>query len=137
MPIAQWAVDYVGLPFLQHGRDRNGIDCWGLVCLVYAEHFSKDLPSLIDGYDDTKYQNRGEINRLFNDEVRNWREINSGCEQPGDVVVLKVGGVAMHVGLVIGSGNMLHIEQGINCAVERYDSIRWKHRLHGFYRHEA
>lgn len=30
----QWWNEYVGLPFADKGRTREGCDCWGLVRLV-------------------------------------------------------------------------------------------------------
>jgi cell wall-associated NlpC family hydrolase len=31
--IPAWAADYVGIPFREHGRSRDGADCWGLYWL--------------------------------------------------------------------------------------------------------
>jgi len=50
MDVPAWIADYVGLPFKAHGRERNGVDCWGLVRLVLAERFRLALPSYAGGY---------------------------------------------------------------------------------------
>ena len=35
MPVPIWAGHYIGLPFRDHGRDRSGLDCWGLIATVW------------------------------------------------------------------------------------------------------
>lgn len=41
-----WATKYVGLPYCLGGRERDGVDCWGLVRLVYREERGVLLPDL-------------------------------------------------------------------------------------------
>ncbi len=47
MPVPLWAGRYIGLPFMTHGRDRSGLDCWGLARLVMAEQLGRALPSYV------------------------------------------------------------------------------------------
>lgn len=41
-----WAARYVGIPYVPGGRDAHGLDCWGLLCLVYQEQLGVALPAL-------------------------------------------------------------------------------------------
>ncbi|NMW23861.1 C40 family peptidase, partial [Rhodanobacter denitrificans] len=50
--VPAWAGPYVGIPYRTHGRDRAGVDCWGLVRLVMAEVFGAELPDYGDTYRD-------------------------------------------------------------------------------------
>lgn len=135
MAVPIWAGHYIGLPFQDHGRDRSGLDCWGLVRLVIAEQFNIALPSHIHEYQRTTQVDK--ISQLIDREAKKWRVIAAGHEACGDVIVLRVRGRPMHVGLVMGDQQMLHIELGINSVLERYGSSRWAERIYGFYRYKG
>lgn len=134
MPIPIWAGKYIGLPFKEHGRDRAGLDCWGLVRLVQLEQFDRALPTYATHYRKTT-DVRG-IGDLIKDQITRWTPVDAGDEQAGDIIILRMHGAPMHVGLVLGFRRMLHVEQGISAAIERYDGLRWKDSIHGFYRYD-
>ena len=133
--VAEWAADYVGLPFKEHGRDRGGTDCFGIVRLVLAEQFGVELPAYVDGYAST--EDAEDIARIIRGELAPWREIPAGEERPGDVVLIRMLNHPMHVGVVVAKGWMLHIEEGIDACLDRYDGARWRRRIVGIYRHET
>jgi cell wall-associated NlpC family hydrolase len=132
--IPAWAADYIGLPFREHGRDHSGADCWGLVVLVAAERFGARLPSYVAGYASTR--DADDIGRLVRGQMDLWHEVARGQERPGDVVLMRLMNQPMHVGVVVASGWMLHIEQGIDACLERYDGAKWNRRLIGIYRYQ-
>ena len=135
MPVPIWAGRYIGLPFLARGRDRRGLDCWGLVRLALAEQFALQLPCFAKDY--AHATDSEKIATVARGEIPRWRAIAPGDEALGDVIVLRLRGVPMHVGLVIGDGQMLHIEASINSAIERYTGLRWRDRVEGFYRYRT
>lgn len=135
MPVPIWAGRYIGLSFEARGRDRRGLDCWGLVRLVLAEQCGIAVPCHAKSY--AHATDAARIGAIVSDEIPRWRAIAPGDEELGDVVVLRMRGTPMHVGLVIGDGQMLHIETGINSAIERYTNLRWRERVEGFYRYRT
>ncbi|MDY0009750.1 MAG: NlpC/P60 family protein [Bdellovibrionales bacterium] len=135
MPVPIWAGHYIGLPFRDHGRDRSGLDCWGLVRLVMAEQFAIALPSLCTEYENTLALD--DISNVIRGQIPAWDHIPTGQEACGDVIVLRLHGLPLHVGIVLGDCHMLHVEARIDSAIERYDQSRWKDRIYGFYRRRA
>lgn len=135
MSIPIWVGHYIGLPFKEHGRDRSGIDCWGLVRLVMGEQFGVSLPSYATHYDSTTREDQ--LAPLIEEERKWWIPVEAGKEQLGDVVVLRMRGQPIHVGLVIETGRMLHAEVGIGSVLDSYKSARWHLRVTGFYRYGA
>ena len=131
--VPNWAADYVGLPFRAHGRDWDGVDCWGLVRLVLADQFGTRLPSYAGGY--ASVEDAEDIGRLIRGEMGPWREVAPGEVQAGDVVLMRLLNQPMHVGVVVATNWMLHIEDGIDACLERYDGQRWCQRVMGIYRH--
>lgn len=67
---------YLGLPFKMLGRDREGLDDWGMVRLFLAEQFGIALPSC----NHTSGPNQEDIDV-------SWTEIQDPA--PGDLLLLK------------------------------------------------
>ena len=134
--LAAWAGQYIGLRFSEHGRIRqDGVDCWGLARLIWQEQFGLAVPSYVDAYESTLAEDQ--LGRLVRGELGPWRPVAGGQEQPGDGVLIRMRGQPMHVAVVAGGGRMVHVEQGIDSVLEVYGDRRWRHRVLGFYRHEA
>lgn len=134
MPVPIWAARYIGLPFLDHGRDRAGLDCWGLVRLAVGEQFNISLPAFLGEYKTSI--DTASIAALVEREALLWMPVRPSEERLGDVIVLRLKGQPVHVGLVLGDMQMLHVEQGVDSAIEKYSSPRWKDRIYRFYRYE-
>jgi|APTNR8051073442_1049403.scaffolds.fasta_scaffold33004_2 cell wall-associated NlpC family hydrolase len=142
-----WTGQYIGIPFLDLGRDRAGCDCWGLVRLVLAEQAGIELPSLATCYGSEA--NPAGVGNVV-EAARNsedWWPIDAGAERPFDVV--EMSGAAripgsgwmfgpLHVGVVVTSGWLLHVERGTAAVLARYrehQSIR--RRVLGFWRYQG
>jgi len=142
-----WVAGYIGIPFLDLGRDRHGCDCWGLVRLVLAEQAGLELPSLATSY--RSEANAAGVGDVVEAERRSgaWQRINVGEEQPFDLVEMsgaaRVAGSGwvfgpLHVGVVVTSGWLLHVERGTAAVLARYrEDQAIRRRVLGFWRHTA
>ena len=126
-------MDYIGIPFKDHGRTRDGADCWGLVRIWQKEQRGIDLPSYDDQYESVKKYNQ--LCATVEYEAENWTPVTPGDEKLGDVIVIRMRGIPVHVGIVLGGGKFLHVYEGIDSVIESYVSTRWIDKITGFYRH--
>lgn len=122
---------YVGLPWLEHGRTRDGVDCWGPVVLAYREILGIDLPL----FDTISPDDPAAKAATVAAELPEWRLV--GTPRPLDVALLAQGGRPVHVGLYSGPRGILHIEQGGTSWIEALDKVLQRYRLCGLYRHRA
>lgn len=131
-----WTADYMGIPFVDHGRDRTGCDCYGLSRLILLEQFAipaAALPLLLVGYVDT--QDRAEIARMINVHLPLLDFGPVFHPRPGDVVLIRNGGSACHLGVMVTRNLVLHTEAS---AGPRFDDIHRPHispRVEGIYRY--
>ena len=123
---------YVGIPFKDHGRGPDGVDCWGLVRMVYRNHLDVDLPEYAGDY--VSAHEAREVAALVAGERLGWTPVPIGRERPMDVVLLRVMGHPTHVGVVVEPGVFLHCLRGMDTVLESYRSAAWRKRLEGFYR---
>jgi len=125
--IAKWAGDYVGVPYLAKGRSMAGLDCLGLLYLIYADHYGVRLPN----YDHYTHENNRSIEAVFLNNIGEWTPTES--RQAGALVMLSIGGYTTHLGVCIGDNRFIHAMQGCDVAIDSLDSFRWKDRIEGVY----
>lgn len=127
---------YVGLPYRDQGRDRAGVDCYGLLRLVYAEMAGLVLPSYSDEYVTTE---DGEaLQALIAGRLEPWREVASGAVRPLDALLMRYGREESHIGVVVRRGLVLHTGLHVGASrIESYTSMKLRRRVSRFLRHEA
>jgi hypothetical protein len=125
-----WWNDYISLKYLKKGRDKDGIDCWGLVKLIYKEQYNIDLPSFSDEYE---AEQQTKIEQLIALGKEGWEKVDTPTI--GDVALLRVNGLFMHVGVVVSPNQFIHVSEHTDTTIERFDTGIWKHRVEGFYRY--
>lgn len=123
--------EFVGLPYRDHGRERDGVDCYGLVRLVLRELRGIELPIYSDEY--ANGDDIGGIAALVRAGLpRDWVPI----ERPEAFALVVFRGRPTHVGLCVDDGRFLHSDRpGVTSRVERLDSPLWAPRIEGYYRH--
>ena len=128
-----WWNDYITIPYKKMGRDKDGLDCWGLVRMIYKDQFDIDLPSYVDQYnaDDT----HNTLAELIAISKESWTKTDNPVI--GDVLLLRAEGSLSHVGVVISPTHFIHVIEDINVTIERYDQGKWKNRLEGAYRYDS
>lgn len=130
---AGWVTPYVGIPFLDGGRDRAGCDCWGLVRLVFAEVLGIELPT----YGEISARDLARVTRTIRDHsaLAPWLPV-AGDARPFDVLVMA--GRPQHVGVMVDARHVLHVEAATAAVIvpaARSPQVRWR-RL-SLHRHEA
>ena len=125
-----WHNKYMKIPFVEKGRDENGCDCWGLVCLIYKNELGIKLKSRSEDYSDTN--NVETVNGTINNERMEWEDVTK--PDMFDVVILSMRGLPMHVGLMVDGKHMIHCQRGVGTCFERLDTLRWKNKVVGYSR---
>lgn len=128
--------DFVGLPFSARGRDRSGVDCWGLVCLVFAGCRGIELPGYDDRYTSLSNAELADRALIIEEEASRWQRVLSPFDvERYDCALFSRHGRPAHIGVVVRHGVMLHIEQGATSVVESYLDPKWQPRFIGHYRY--
>ncbi|HYN39463.1 MAG TPA: NlpC/P60 family protein [Rhodospirillales bacterium] len=139
-----WAGAYVGIPYRDHGFDRSGCDCWGLVRLVYRARARIELPSYAGDYaDETDSEGVAACVEAAR-ASETWRRIDP---PPRTFDVAEMFSVLrsrrgwsyppLHVGVVVGNGWLIHTELATGARLVRADDRALGKRIAGFWRHRS
>ncbi|MGH6937920.1 host specificity factor TipJ family phage tail protein [Hypericibacter sp.] len=126
-----WVAGYIGIPFVELGRDREGCDCWGLQRLVFNGRLGIELPSRDTEYRGARRRDIAANAALIKAHIdEDWQKVaekpdDGNCPLDGirlyDLLLIKKYGEPAHVGMVVARGQMLHIEQGVDSCVVEFD----------------
>jgi len=123
----------IGVPYRNKGRDLLGADCWGLLRLFYINELGVFLPSYDEHYEDAydKQSTESAIENFSQD----WNKVD--VPMYGDAIKLRLAGHPCHVGVYLQNSEFLHTQNGHDSCIDRLDSVKWKNRIEGFYRHKS
>ena len=130
--IPKWTTKYLGLEYKERGRDINGVDCLGIVILIYKNEFGIELPDYINDYHHTTTKDRHLMSKSVHKNKDNWIKIDKPEEQ--SIIILNVAGYPVHMGVVLDDKFMIHTISGKNTTIERFTSFKWNKRIDGFYK---
>jgi cell wall-associated NlpC family hydrolase len=126
---------YIGVRFIDGGRDFDGFDCWGLVKTYYREERNIDLPEFNISSSDAKSINK---NMTSEANLKKWVAVEKINIQMGDVITMSLSSrhpdFVTHVGVFIGGGKFLHTIEGQTSTISNMISPMWNQRIRGFYR---
>ena len=124
-----WASNLIGVPFVDGGRSLDGLDCWGLVKLVYKDLFDVELPDFV--YADTRDP---KIPDLIDAERQMWTPLERDDWAIGTVLVLRIAGQPFHTGVVVEPPDQfIHAQRGVGVVLANARSWRWSNRIVGAY----
>ena len=125
---------YIGLKFVDRGRVIDGLDCWGLVMLLYKDLLLIDLPEFPISATDS---NRVATAMSESVDKGEWAKVD-GDPQFGDIIAMALCPRMMrainHVGFCVGDGKFIHAIMDQRSAMCRMDDTYWHKRVKGAYR---
>lgn len=118
--------DLLGIQYKKNGRDKEGLDCYGLVKILH-NRIGKNLPDYATPDDG------GSIISLINQGKLSCEELQAPEE--GCIVLFQLGHFRLHMGVVLqDKQRFVHILENRNVAVERLDNRIWEKLRLGYYR---
>lgn len=127
---------YIGIPYVKNGRDiteDGGLDCWGLLIVVFKEQYGITLPRLdaLQVVDNRKTM----VQQVEDFGLYNLVKPVVDTQE-GDIAVFNIIGDPVHVGIILSKTHVLHTQMSAGCIVEKYTSHKWSRRLQGIYRYQ-
>jgi cell wall-associated NlpC family hydrolase len=118
--------DLIGVPYKEHGRGKDGMDCYGL-CVEVMRRGGFTLPDI--WYGDTERETNKKMAETLAASIPNVK-----IEKPeiGCVIEFNILGDPSHVGVYLGEGCFIHASKTHGVCIDKL--YRWRARVNGFYR---
>uniref|UniRef100_A0A6H1ZJZ9 Putative tail protein n=1 Tax=viral metagenome TaxID=1070528 RepID=A0A6H1ZJZ9_9ZZZZ len=129
---------YINLLYKNLGRDFNGVDCFGLLYLIFREERNIVLPD----YTELKYNKewyKHQENHIINNINDSWIRVSKPYKTYDAIIFYNFGRVssfiANHIGMYIGDNKFIHIMENTTSRVNNLDSY-WVSKLYGTIRYK-
>jgi probable lipoprotein NlpC len=125
---------YIGLSYKERGRDFDGVDCYGIVYLIFKEEKGIELPDFLELNYQKNWSELGK-NHILESITDDWIKVGENDYRRFDVHIFQDAyGVAAHTGLNIGHGKFIHVLDQRPSDVGKLEL--WKRILHGTMRYK-
>ncbi len=130
---------YIGLPYRESGRSIEGVDCFGLIRLIYKEVREIELP----GFEEVGYNNKTWHNSKGKDITDNigskLLRVNPPYGLYDGIIFYKYIGsrIADHIGMYLGNNKFIHIEENSTSMISRLESTPYEHRIYAALRYNG
>lgn len=122
---------YVGIPYKHQGRDIFGLDCWGLIKLIYKDMLGIDIWDI--GEDYTKEWSWEGKDYFIENYQKQWERVTEPRLFDG-VLINNGKGIANHAGIMLDKTKFIHcIKVGV--VISKVTDKRWKDKIAGYFRY--
>lgn len=120
---------YLGIPYKHRGRTTDGLDCWGLLKLVYA-----DLGFRLFDIEDLEYEKAWSLRHNYFKEhcANDWDRVTFS-EVLDAVLFFNSRRAANHAGIILKDRKFIHCCRA-GVIISKLDDEPWKKRIEGYYR---
>lgn len=118
--------DLIGIPYKVHGRDKDGMDCYG-VAIEVMKRIGKTLPDVF--YAETSVAENAKTALL----VKNGLPLRK-IEYPSEGCLIDIaltGNATSHVGVYVGDGMFIHATKDVGVCLQKLS--KYKNRIKGYY----
>ena len=131
---------YIGIPFKHRGRDFNGIDCFGLLCLIFKEERNIIIPDFLDVIYERNWYKEGQnhiLNNIGTVDGTFWDVIKKKPYKMYDGLLffLTSKNIANHIGIYINDNKFIHVAERFETTIDRLDDPFWQSKLYGVMRY--
>ena len=120
--VVREARTWVGVPFRHQGRDRSGVDCWG-VPVVVLRSLGVEMP---EDFVRTNYPRQPLSSEIEHCLTRHCTKLPAA--RPGCLVALRMQRTIMHVALLTDTETMIHALEKHGKVIEHGFRGMWKTR---------
>lgn len=128
--------EYLGIPYIHLGRNKEGLDCWGLIVDIFKEKTNIEIFDLVNFVKYEKmwsYNGKEDYVDKYKDEL--WIKIDK--PKFFDVVFFKnYKGITNHAGLYLSKNRFLHCAEKVGVVVNKLEG-QWEKRVQGIYRYKG